>query len=294
MYEKMNQKTNNMYDIQSLNVSKEVKEALEKIKSVATSDNSKIKASVKDLFVKSPSCKELSKIARCYEGIIIGNGVYPLHGAKTYLELAFPTTDNSRDYEEFFASPRLVSATRNYFSGVFLISFEQWKGAVDLMRSPFFSDLVKFIQDNKTTISFVFHVKPDFKDSLLLYNELCKHVNMVSIEHSFPDLEQAVVYVEAQLMESGIEVEKSAKGEIKRLVEEKIDMKSQSYQGYMTLEQFVANLQFELYAHSTRKNNCNGDSAPYHMVEKDDIRSISKNIMMPDHSMEIQRKLGFN
>lgn len=290
----MNQKKSSKYDIQGLNASTEVKEALEKIKSVAASENQKIKSSVKDLFIKSPSCKELSKIARCYEGIITENKVYPLSGAKTYLELAFPNTDNPKEYKDFFASPALVSATRDYFAGVFLVSFEQWKGAYELIRSPFFKDLLRFIHDNKDTISFVFHVKPDFRDGNVLYNELSKLVNLVCLEHSLPDLKQAVSYVEVQLAESGIKVAKNAKCELKRLVEEKIDITSQDFEGYVTLEQLVANLQFELYAQATQKTNSDGDSAELYMIGKEDIRSASAHIKMADHRLEHQRKLGFN
>ena len=288
----MYQKKNSKYEIESLNVSMEVKEMLEKIKSVAASGNPKIKASVKDLFIQSPSCKELSKIARCYEGIITGNNVYTQRGARTYLELAFPTSEEPRDYKEFFASPSLVSATQDRVAGVFLISFEQWKGAADVLRSPYFSELCKFITDNKENMSFVFHVKPDFKDSEKLYNELCKLVNLVSLEHSQPDLVQACEYVETQLMESGIRVQKNARGELKRLIEEKIDVTSQNYQGYLTLEQFVANLQFELYIRVSRKKN--KETSQYHMVEKEDIRGVWDIVNVPNHSCENQRRLGFN
>ena len=53
--------------IDELNVSNEIKDTLYKIERVASSPNKKMKASAKDILLVSPSCKELSKIAKCYE-----------------------------------------------------------------------------------------------------------------------------------------------------------------------------------------------------------------------------------
>lgn len=291
----MNQNNKACKDMtESLNVSNEIKEILFKIESVASSNNSKIKASIKDIFISSPSCKELSRIAKCYERIITSNSVYPIRGSRTYLELAFPASGVDKDYKEFFASPRLIAATQDYFTGVFLISFEQWKSANDVIRDASFKELIKFIDDNKEHISFVFHVTSSFKDSKVLCNELGKHVNLYFIEHTFPDMEHAIKYVETQLSESGIEFNTSGKREIKKLIKEKIDTTSSTYHGYRTLEHFVANLQFELYAHVARKHTESSDKESSYSISKDEIRMIADSIEIPDENTSYQRKLGFN
>ena len=277
--------------IEKLNTSDDIKKVLRKINTVASSDNLKMKQSVKDLFLTSPSCKELSKIGKCYERIIMNNGVYPTRGSRTYLELAFPASGKDSDYREFFASPRLAAATQNYFSGVFLISFEQWTSASELIRDIAFSNLVNFIDNNKKHISFVFHVTPEFRDINQLENELAKHLNMCRIKHSLPDMNSAVLYVEKQLYEAGIELDTSAKREIKRLLAEKIDITSNSYHGYRTLEKLVSSIQFELYATVFEKKDSIRESL--FRIGKDEIKAIASDIDVPYENDTFQRKLGF-
>ena len=277
--------------IENLNTSEEIKDVLRKINSVASSSNSKVKQSVKDLFIISPSCKELSKIAKCYERIIVTNGVYPTRGTRTYLELAFPSSGKERDYKEFFASPQLAAATQNYFTGVFLISFEQWTSANDLVKDSAFKDLTQYIDSNKERISFVFHVTPEFRDSNHLQKELSKHLNVCLLKHSLPDMDSTIQYVEKQLSEAGIKLDSSGKREIIKLLEEKIDVTSKSFQGYRTLEKFVSNLWFELYAITAGKN---GDPNSSYCIGGEEIKVIASAIDIPDENDSYQIKLGFH
>ena len=280
--------------INSLNVSDEIKETLYKIERVAASNNAKLKTSVKDLFISSPSCKELSKIAKCYERIITTNMVYPIRGSRTYLELAYPAYGTDKDYGGFFESTRLAVATQDNFTGVFLISFEQWKNANDLIRDMAFGKLVKFIENNKVNISFVFHVMPEFQNSEMLYRELSKHTvsNPCYIKHSFPDMEHAIEFVETQLKESGITFTGAGKREMKKLVENKINISSNGYCGYSTLEKLVSNLQFELCAGIGR--NTNREIEKQIIIDKEELKMIAVNIDIPDENEIYHRKLGFN
>ncbi len=278
--------------IDSLNTEEEVKDVLRKIQKVASSPNSKMKQSVKDLFIVSPSCKELSKIAKCYERIIVSNGVYPIRGTRTYLELAFPSSGKEKDYQEFFDSPRIAAATQNYFTGVFLVSFEQWKSANELIRDIAFKDLIQFVNDNKDHISFVFHVTPDFRDAKALHNELAKHLNICQIKHSLPDMKSAVRFIEKQLLESGIELDSSAKKEMKKLIETKLDVNSNAYQGYSTLERLASNLQFELYACFSERNDSTDESA--FQIGKSEVQGIAEVIEISNMDNTYPRTLGFN
>lgn len=280
--------------IESLNVSKDIKEMLYKVLSVASSNNPKMKASVKDLFIKSPSCKELSKIAKCYERIITTNMVYPIRGSRTYLELAFPFLGKDSEYKEFFASPKLVAATQNVFTGVFLISFEQWKGASELIRDIVFQDLVNFINNNKNNISFVFHVTPDFSDANVLYNELEKYINLCLLEHSFPDINLAILFIEKKLEESGIKFSAEGKKEIKKLLEDKISIISNSYHGYETLEKLAANIKFELCASVAQKQIKDKNDNYFYSVGKKEVTMLTSIIDVPDEKTLYQGKLGFH
>lgn len=289
----MRRNTNDVIEetIRNLKVSEETKTLLRKINNVASSSNTKMKKAVKDLFVISPSCKELSKLAKCYERIIVLNGVYPIRGTRTYLELAFPCSQRGSDYKEFFASPKLAAATQNCFAGVFLISFEQWNNAGELIKESAFGDLIKFLESNKENISFVFHITSEFQNSELLYKELSKQLNLCQIKHSHPDLTLAIEYVEKQLNEAGIDWDTSGKEEMEKLIGEKINVMSPAYRGYKTLEKLVSNLQFEIYSSASEKTDTGGEAKVH--IRKEDIVKIAGNIENPDVSETVCRKMGF-
>jgi hypothetical protein len=247
--------------IDELNISMEIKNYLKKINIVASSNNTRMKQTVKDLFIVSPSCKELSDIAKCYEKIITGNGVYPFCGSETYIELAFPSSGKEIDYREFFASPGIVASKQNYFSGVFLVSFELWKGANELMRDSYFEELIKFINMNKSHISFVFHVTPEFENAKSLCSELKRHLNICSLEHSHPNMEQAVEYVKKHINEAGINLTQTGVQELEKFIKESVDVNSASFRGYETLERIASDIQFEIYANSNQKQTGNRSKA---------------------------------
>ncbi len=275
--------------IKQLNVSSEIKNVLSRINCVASSSNLKMRQSVKDLFIVSPACKELSKIARCYERIITVNSVYPTRGTNTYLELAFPNSEDEKDYKMFFASPKLAAVTQNDFAGVFLISFEQWKNVNELLKSPAYDDLKKYIEKNKWSMSFVFHTTPEFGDSRCLYNELQGVLNICYLEHQYPDLETAVNYIEDNLNKAGIKLDISGKEEIRKKFKEKIDFSNVSYRGYETLEVIASRLSFELYTYMFSKNRVNEND----YVMKNEICEVSECIKMPCTCSAHMRKLGF-
>lgn len=284
--------TGNKYEtlINNLKVSEEAKSILRRVKKIAASSNGKVKASVKDLFVVSPSCKELSKYARCYEQIIMGHGVYKIRGAATYMELAFPQ-GNKEDYQKFFASPRIVASTQNYFTGVFLISFEQWTSSRDLLSEEGFRHLLQFVDDNKHRISFVFHVRPEFGGCSQLVQALKRHVNLLETKISYPDLDVAADYVAKQLKESGMKLSAKAKTELKKLIDEKVDMNSPAYSGYTTLEMLVEDIRFELYDSITTREEVDCKETCKTVCDKN-VRLVAESI---DVSVEepVIRRLGF-
>lgn len=276
--------------IDGLNTSKEIKDALRKIFYVASSENSKMKQSIKNLFIVSPTCKELSKIGKSYERIITSNDVYSTRGSRTYLELAFPASDNQSDYKEFFASPQIAAATQNYFSGVFLISFELWKSANELLKDKVFDDLISFIDSNKNNMKFVFHVTPEFNDASYLETELEKILNIYSLKHLYPDVGEAFKYIEKKLNEAGIVLDSDAKFQLKEILYEIKHVGSGlSYFDYRTLDKIAANLQFELYVNSEDKR----EDLKFCVIQKKDIAMIASKIMMPEAEKSICRKVGF-
>ncbi|MCR4961633.1 MAG: hypothetical protein K6A74_09275 [Lachnospiraceae bacterium] len=277
--------------IEELNVSEQIKDFLRKVKMVASSGNTKIKESVTDMFIKSPSCSELSRIAKVYESIITGYSVYPMRGIGTYLELAFPYSGYDSDYKEFFASPRRVAVTQNFFSGCFLISFEQWRNAKELINDERFSLLIDFIESNKENISFVFHVTPDFRDEKDLFDELNIHTNLFYLEHYLPDRVQALEYIKKQIREANIELNQEGMAEIDRIIDEKVDFTSKSYCGYETLDKLSRRILFELYTGQVSDLPMNDDRWPE--ISGEDIAEVSARIdIQPDRDSQT-RKIGF-
>lgn len=269
--------------IENLKVSREIKDTLLKINTVAGAANKRVQASVKNLFIKCPECKELSEIARCYERIIVSNGVYLTRGKRTFLELAFPNSDMDEDYNKFFASPKLASETENFFSGVFLVSFEQWNSANELLRNRAFPKLIKYIDSNKKNMSFVFHITPTFRDSNFLQNELSKHLNFLSLEYAF-DIDSSLTYVAEQFEEAGITISESGINEIKQLIESKTNV-----MGDNALEQLVDNMLFEIYALVVQ------DDGFKKVIEigVQEVKSIIGKMKFPDETINVERKLGF-
>lgn len=236
---------NKVYDIEELFVSEEAKEVLRKVRGVASSSNPLVKASIKNLFVTCPYGAALSDYARVYERIIIENTVYRVVGKGTYLELAFPKMGTEKDYAEFYNSTRIVAATINDYTGVFLVSFEQWCGYNELARDEAFPGLLKFVDRNKKNISFVFHVLPEFTDKEKLYLLLSSHVNLKKVELINPDLSKATEFVISELKKTDITLTASAKRELGNFISEKVDIASPHYLGYRTLERLSKNIIFE-------------------------------------------------
>jgi hypothetical protein len=243
--------------IEELNVPEEVRDYLKRVEAVASSENPKVKCTVQDIYIQSPSTRELSRMAKVYESIITGCGVYPFRGVGTYVELAFPYRGSELDYKDFFASPRRVASTQNFFSGVFLCSFEQWQNAEELVRDPAFETLLAYIDSYKDRISFVFHVTPDMREAQVLFRELGSHVNLVRLGLSYPGMEEARAYLRERMTDAGFELSEEAGYEMDRLMEEKIDFESSAYLGYRTLESFSQRILFELC--SEKKTEVSGE-----------------------------------
>lgn len=280
-------KKDKIYDIEELSVSEEAKEVLRKIGVVASSSNPIIKASIKNLFITCPHGAALSDYARAYERIIIENDVYRVVGKGTYLELAFPKMRTEREYAEFYNSTRIVAATINDYTGVFLVSFEQWSGYNELVREMAFSEFLKFVDGNKKNISFVFHVLPEFADKEKFYLLLNGHVNLKRVELNNPDLSKATDFIISELKKTDITLTDSAKKKLGEFVSEKIDVTSQYYQGYRTLERLSNNIIFEAACIFDEEKNGN---------KKIDVQTMERLSCEVEFSLDernTKSKLGF-
>lgn len=273
--------------IEKLNVTEEAKTILKKIQGVAGSNNPVIKSSIKNLFITCPYGAALSDYARAYERIIIENGVYRVVGKGTYLELAFPKMGTDKDYAEFYNSPRIVAATINDYTGVFLVSFEQWCGYNELVRDEAFSSLLKYVDRNKKNVSFVFHVLPEFTEKERLYLLLSSHVNLKKVELINPDLSKATEFVIGELKKTDITLTASAKGELENFISKKVDITSPHYLGYRTLERLSKNLIFEASCILNEEQNGNK------MIDIQMLEKLSREVDFTIDESDKKSKLGF-
>lgn len=275
------------YHIDTLSVSEEAKEVLRRTLRVASSTNSNIKESVKSLFVVCPHGACLSEYARTYERIIIENDVYKVTGKGTYLELAFPKMGTEKEYAAFYNSARLVAATINSYTGVFLLSFERFNGYNDLMKEPAFAGLLKYIDMNAKNISFVFHVNPEFGDKEKLANTLKGHVNLLQVSLAKPGIVDATEYVTGALNKTNIFFTKAAKKKLSVLVAEKIDFESVSYLGYRTLDRFTSNVAFEVAC------ICDENEKGMRTIDTKIISQLAEAVDFSLEDKEMSYKLGF-
>ncbi|MBO6241548.1 MAG: hypothetical protein J6O61_12045 [Butyrivibrio sp.] len=271
--------------IEKLNVNEEIKGLLRNIDKVAGSSNERVKRSVKCLFIESPSCNELLDIAHAYERIIFDNGVYLARGSKTFLSLAFPNSDDPSEFKSFYASPLIASATQNVYTGVFLISFEQYENGASLVRSWRFKELMDYVEQNKSHISFIFHVNNHMSEIDVFRDALKRHVNMVCTSFTHPDPDVASTYVMHQLSKAGFVLEEGVDEKIHELIESKIDFKSKDYDGYRSLEMLTNNLQYELTVSSKRSSE--------NIISASDVKKIQSRIETISYESDSKPLIGF-
>ena len=137
-------------------------------------------STIPNLLIVGDNNEMNEKYGKCFEEILLLNNIYPVRGNKTYLNLIYPKCGSKLDYERFRQSPKIVSCTQNFFYGVFSISFEEFAGK-DLFDNEEFNKLLSFIDDNKTTMNFVFCVTTKFKDFNTLKNILSNHLVIESV-----------------------------------------------------------------------------------------------------------------
>lgn len=272
---------NNLYG------SDEAQEALRRIDRVTKSDNIFIKKSVKSLFIICPQGAGLTHYAKAYEEIIISNNVYPIHGKNTFLQLAFPRMGKEKDYDAFYVSPQLVAETVNDFAGVFLISFEQWNSFAELNRDSEFEHLCQYIDKHKESISYVFHVLPNFTDADKLAKTLNRCVNLERIELYGPKLTEAEEYVLAKVNKMKGQFSDNAKDKLEELIEKKLCVESQDYYCFESLQRFSDEIVYEIAC------RCEEDAEGIRRVDLETMCNISDAVDFAVDEGETKPRLGF-
>ena len=279
-------KIGSSYDIRGINIPEETKEVLQKIEYAAKANGGAFKKSIPSVFLEGDKGTGSSVFAHVYERILATNHVFMVRGSKTFLELVFPRYGKEQDYQRFFQSPKIVASVQNKFYGVFAISFEEWEG-MDLIESEQFKALLSFVDNNKDNIFFVFQVTRDFKEKDKLRKVLNNHINLVEAHLGYIDHDMATDYILELLKDDGISFSANGKEELKAFLHKKVDMESENFAGYHSLEQIARSIQFELSA----EDMIDGMGL---MVSDYMIRSIEDRVITPE-TVEIKgRTIGFS
>ncbi len=276
----------NSYDIRGMNIPEETKEVLEKIEYAAKMNKGSFKKSIPSVFLESDKGTGSSFFAHVYERILATNHVYMVRGTKTFLELVFPRNGKEKDYQRFFQSPKTVASIQNKFFGVFAISFEEWEGK-ELIESEEFEALLTFIDNNKNNIFFVFQVTREFKAKEELKRVLNNHINLVEAHLGYMDYDIATDYILKYLGNDGISFSVKGKAELKKFLHRKLDLESQNFVGYHSLEQVARSIQFELLSEDLTKDQSL-------QVSEYMLRNIESRVITPE-TVEIKgHAIGFS
>lgn len=276
----------NSYDIRGMNVPEETKAVLEKIEYAAKINKGSFKKSIPSVFLEGDKGTGSSAFAHVYEHILAANHVYMVRGAKTFLELVFQRNGNEKDYQRFFQSPKMVASIQNQFYGVFAISFEEWEGK-DLIESEPFKALLTFIDNNKNNIFFVFQITSEFKAKGELRKTLNNHINLVEAHLGCMSLDMAAEYILKCLEEDGIRFSVNGKKELNRFLHRKLNMESQNFAGYHSLQQIARSIQFELLSEDLLADKSM-------QVSDYMLRNIESRVIAPEVVEIKSRPMGFS
>lgn len=276
----------NSYDIRGMNIPEDTKVVLEKIEYAAKINKGFFKKSIPSVFLEGNKGAGSSGFAYVYERILATNHVYVVRGAKTFLELVFPKNGNEKDYQRFFQSPKMVASIQNQFYGVFAISFEEWEGR-DLIESESFKALLTFIDNNRNNIFFVFQVTSEFKAKEELKKTIGNHINLVEAHLGCMDLDMAAEYIQNLLQNDGIRFSVNGKKELERFLHRKLNIESQNFAGYHSLQQIARSIQFELLSEDLIKDK-NMQVSDYM------LRNIESRVIAPENVEFKSRTMGFS
>lgn len=234
-----------MDSICRLNVSDEAKSVLDTLVILGVEGGETLK-SIPNLLIVSAPGVGISSFAHVYSKIIDASGKYKVRGANTFLELDFPNTDRTVDYDDFFDSPRVVVETQNRFWGTFVISFGRYDGD-DLMMNVMFERLISFMAENRENISFVFHVTPDFTKISELEHILGQVVDIKTVNLGAAQLEDMCDYFVSKMAKTGMSLNEYCVDVIREtLIAPSMD--DEEFMGYRSMDILARRFCYELAA----------------------------------------------
>ena len=264
---------------------KQTKEVLCKIEKATKGNLGSYKKSIPSILLVGDVGAGRSEFAQEYESILKSNHVYTIRGTNTFLDLTFPKYGEEIDYRKFFRSPGVAASIQNRFYGVFAISFEEWKGH-DLLDSPRFKELLRFIDNNKDNIFYVFEVTSGFKAKEEFKRVLNNHINIAEACLKQPDIQMSAEYIQYCMESDGLVLDSSGEKELHEFLIRRLNIESPGFAGYKTLRQISKSILFELLtdnSHKTGQMEVTGNM----------LRNIESRIITPGDISTRKQTIGF-
>ena len=192
----------------------------------------------------------VTKLGKCYADILDASDAFFPYFCD-YLELNFPHGAKETDYQKFFQSAREKAVFQNYFTGVFLISLEEWRG-VHLKKDDVFGSLINFVNKNKRNIRFIFLTPEDDEFCEEVGRVLRKEIEISTIRLSALNEIQSWEYLSKILRERDLSFTKEGVAAAKKLVKQALPVIKDK--GYHALNELGNRIEFE---YLTCGNNVN-------------------------------------
>ena len=169
-----------------------------------------------------------------------------------YLELSYPYSAASRDYELFFQSLREAAETQNLFWGVVLVSLDEWKRA-NVKKDEAFYQLLRFVKKNELSVRFVFQTQEKQGFSDIVSEVLREEVDICTFSLAGPNEEYVWKFLCDESAKEGYTITQEGKSAMLGLVYDDACKTLVGKRGYPALQEIKKRLQYECAA-SGRKD----------------------------------------
>ena len=259
--------------------SPEAEEILENIRNTAAKGQMEC---IPNLLIVSDTGAGFSEYSRRIEEILNQYKAFSMRGEKTYFEVTFPPIEASeRDFRKFMQSGNAVALFQNEYSGVEVISFEEYLGK-DIF-GPRFDILLNYIDKAKERTFFIFKVNQAFKAKNELFGRLNNHINLLQLSLEQPGSYEAVNYIITRLKEQGFEFTFKAREALEEVILSRLEHSKETYRGYHTLNLLSQSIAYELITSGFINNK---------KITINAVRQISNKVFTPFITKK-NRPIGF-
>lgn len=195
--------------------------------------------------------KGITTFGKFYTELVKQGRMFGSHDVK-YLELIYPYSAVSRDYELFFQSLREAAETQNLFWGVVLVSLDEWK-RTNVKKDEAFYQLLKFVKKNEQSVRFVIQTPEDQNFSNTVNEVLSEEVDIFTFSLAGPNDEYVWKFLCEEFAKEGYTITQEGKSAMLGLVHDDACRNLVGKRGYPALQEIKKRLQYECAA-SGRKD----------------------------------------